>query len=264
MVELTQDTRPDMDKDNHFPKPEPLNDVRAWSFSALKIFEQCPYRTYIKTVKGVKEPSSAAGDRGSRIHDLAEQYVDGTLDKLPTELSKFSSEFEELRELYAIKGLRTSVVELEGEWGFTSDWQATKWIGKDVWARIKLDALVHDSETAGRVIDYKTGKKFGNEISHSQQGLLYAIGTFFRYPDMQFVQTEFWYLDQKRDSNNPMVKTYTREEAMLFAPGWHKRGVIMTTETAFDPNPSTHNCRWCPHKEAPEGEQPQCKWGVTG
>ena len=35
------------------------------------------------------------------------------------------------------------------------------------------------NETAGTV-DYKTGKKFGNEIAHAQQALTYAIGSFFR------------------------------------------------------------------------------------
>jgi hypothetical protein len=254
MINLTQDDRPG-NKDD-FPAPHPLSDVRAWSFSALKVFEECPYRTYITRVKGIREPSSKAGDRGSAIHDLAEQYVDGTIEKMPSEIKKFENEFLELREQYT-----QGVVELEGEWGFTSSWQPTAWMGKDVWARIKLDALVHDSPTSARVIDYKTGKKFGNEISHGQQGLLYAIATFFKYPDLQFVQTEFWYLDQKRESN-PTTKSYTRAEAMLFAPGWHMRGVKMTTETNFEPTPSSHSCRWCPHKTAEEGEQPQCKWGV--
>ena len=39
-------------------------------------------------------------------------------------------------------------------------------MAKDVWARIKLDAIVHEDETSARVIDYKTGRQFGNEIAH--------------------------------------------------------------------------------------------------
>ena len=99
MSNITQETRPDIQGRNSFPQPETLNDVRTWSFSALKLFEQCPYRTYIKTVKGIKEPSSPAGDRGSRIHDLAEHYVDGTLAELPSELRKFDAQFKHLRQL---------------------------------------------------------------------------------------------------------------------------------------------------------------------
>jgi hypothetical protein len=61
----------------------------------------------------------------------------------------------------------------------------------DVWGRIKLDAFVHETETSARVIDYKTGKAFGNEIAHSQQALVYAIGSFFRYPDLQIAKPRY-------------------------------------------------------------------------
>ena len=35
----------------------------------------------------------------------------------------------------------------------------------DVWARVKLDALVNESETSARVIDYKTGTHEGSFLS---------------------------------------------------------------------------------------------------
>ena len=104
-------------------------------------------------------------------------------------------------------------------------------------------------------INYKTGKKFGNEISHSQQGLLYAIGTFFRYPELEYVQVEFWYLDKGETTK----KQYTREQAMQFAPGWHSRALVMTTATDFDPTPSKDSCRWCSYRK---GDHPECHWGV--
>lgn len=250
MVNLVQDTRPDIKKVNEFEKPDELGQVRAWSYSALKVFEECPYRTYISKVKGVKEPSGPAADRGTHIHQLAEDYVNATIGELPKELEKFKSQFNSLRELYA-----DAKVELEGEWGFDLDWKTVGWMEKETWARIKLDALVNEDETSARVIDYKTGKKFGNEVSHGQQGLLYAIGTFFRYPHLEFVNVEFWYLDQ----NETTVKQYTREQAMVFAPSWHKRAIKMTTETDFDPTPSKNSCRWCSYRK---GDEPQCKWGV--
>ena len=103
---------------------------------------------------------------------------------MPDSLKKFKDEFEELRQLF-----EEAKVELEGEWGFTKDWEICGWMEGRTWARIKLDALVNESDTSARVIDYKTGKRFGNEISHSQQALLYAIGTFLRYPNLEFAQT---------------------------------------------------------------------------
>ena len=99
MIKLTQDTRPDDVVD--FEKPEVLCDVRAWSYSALKVYEECAYRTYISRVKGVKEPSGPAADRGTQIHQYAEDYVNGTMGEMADELFKFKDEFEALRELYA-------------------------------------------------------------------------------------------------------------------------------------------------------------------
>lgn len=250
MAIMTQEKRADIIP---FAVPETLGDVRAWSYSALKVFEECPYRTYISKVKGVREPSNPAADRGTQIHNYAEEFVDGRLGTLPDSLKKFEAKFLELRELYI-----QAKVELEGDWAFTLEWEPTAWVGKDTWARIKLDALVHQSEESARVIDYKTGRKWGNEMAHGQQGLLYAIATFFRYPKIQFVQTEFWYLDK----NEITKKQFTRAEAMLFAPGFHHRGVKMTTCTDFEPTPSASSCKWCKFKE-PIGDDPaQCTWGV--
>ena len=84
------------------------------SYSALKVFEECPYRSYIQRGKKVPEPSSPAADRGTQIHQEAEDYVKGELGELPDSLKKFKDDFEELRNLYA-----EAQVELEGEWGFT-------------------------------------------------------------------------------------------------------------------------------------------------
>lgn len=249
MVKLTQDKRPDITKP--LEKPEQLGELKAWSYSALKVFEECPYRSYIQKVKKIQEPSSPAADRGTQIHQEAEDYVKGELGELPASLSKFKNDFEQLRDLFA-----EAKVELEGEWGFDLEWNPCGWMEKSTWARIKLDALVHEDEQSARVIDYKTGKKFGNEISHSQQCLLYAIATFFRYPHIDFVQTELWYLDKGETTK----KSFTREQAMQFAPGFHRRAIAMTTCEDFSPTPSKDSCRWCSYRK---GDYPECSWGVN-
>ena len=126
MIKLTQDTS--AENIPEFEKPEVLGDVRAWSYSALKIYEECPYRTYISRVKGVKEPSGPAADRGTQIHQYAEDYVNGTMGEMPKELHKFKDQFEELRELYI-----NAKVELEGEWAFDLDWATVGWMQKETW-----------------------------------------------------------------------------------------------------------------------------------
>lgn len=248
MVELISNTRPDEDK--LLTSDAELGLVRAWSYSALKVFEECPYRTYISRVKKIAEPSSPAADRGSAIHQQAEDYVKGELEGFPDTLAKFKPEFIALHDLYA-----EGKVELEGEWAYTIDWQPTKWLAPDCWARIKLDAFVRDGETSARVIDYKTGKKFGNEIGHGQQCLLYAIGAFVRVPELEYVQTELWYLDKGETT----TKSFTRAQALHFMPGFHQRALTMTTCTDFEPKPGKETCRWCSYRK---GEYPECRWGV--
>ncbi len=233
-------------------QPTELGRVPAWSISALDVFETCAYRTYIAKVKKIPEPQGDAASRGEKVHKCAEEFVNGIKPDLIPELKKYEADFDELRALF-LKGQ----VEQEGEWGFTTDWAKTGWMSPDVWARVKLDAYVKVDDHSARVIDFKTGKKFGNELKHSQQGLLYAIAAFMRDPELQFVEVEFWYTDQKR--SDMTKKPYTREQALMFLPGFHKRGIKMTTEKDFEPNPSKMNCLWCSFKE---GEHPECRWGV--
>lgn len=251
MENLTSPKRPDLISTVEVTEDIELGLVPAWSYSALKTFESCAYRTYISKVKRVQEDYGPAAARGTRIHDEAEQYVRHQTADLPDALKKFQQQFKELRELFA-----EAKVETEGEWGFTLNWEPTGWLAPDTWARIKLDALVHESETSARVIDYKTGKQMGNEIAHSQQALIYAIGTFFMYPDLEILNTEMWYLDH----GTTMEQTYTRDEAMVFMPKLHERAVTMTTATKFPPNPSNYNCRWCSFGK---GQEPHCEWGIS-
>lgn len=236
---------------------EELGQVRSWSFSSLQTYEDCAYRLFIQRIKRIQEPQGEAAARGSRIHDLGEQYVNGTLEEFPEFWGRFKSELEELREEY-----KAGNVELEGEWGFTTEWKQTGWMEKDTWARIKLDAYVRQGTNSARVIDYKSGRKVGNEIKHAQQCLLYAIAAFLRDPALEYVQTELWYVDQTAQdgvSGERTVKSYTREQALAFLPGFHKRAVAQTTEALFDPSPSKYACKWCSYKE---GEYPECRYGV--
>ena len=250
MTQLTQDTRPDIESITEPETPKELGLIPAWSHSTLKTFEACAYRSYIAKVNRIHEDWGPAAKRGSTIHKQAEDYVCDKIAELPESLKKFESEFTLLKHQF-----KEGNVELEGEWGFTIEWEPCGWMAPDVWGRIKLDAILHETDTSARVIDHKTGRMFGNEISHAQQALTYAIGSFFRFPKLQHVQTELWYLDHGEVTR----QAYTRDEAMVFMPSLHGRAITMTTATNFPPNPSRNTCRWCTYKK---GENPPCQWGV--
>lgn len=228
--------------------PEPsTGDVPVWAFTTITDFEMCPYKVYKAKVEKVKVDNSdnAALNRGIKVHDDAEKFVRGEID-LPAELKKFEKKFLDLRELFS-----AGMVELEENWGVKQDWSPCSWRDKDLWGRIKLDAFVMETPTSGWCIDYKTGRKFGNELKHGLQGMFYTIAAFERYPELQTVQTDFWYVDKGEELN----KLYTRAEAEVLKTRVEKRALALTTCTSWPPRPSQHNCKWCDYKK-----ENLCEW----
>ncbi len=241
-----------------------MSHIKAGSFSRLDVYATCKFRAKLAFVDRIPEAARGPGpltapdgtrewhnDRGSRIHDCGEHYVDGSTDKLDTGLIKFKDEFQKLRRLYKSGRVRT-----EELWCFDSNWQEID--GSDyskIWMRIKTDATVFMSPKSGIVIDYKTGRKFGNEVKHAQQAQLYQLGAFLKFPKLQEITTEIWYLDQ----NEMADMTFTRTEGMKLFALWNNKNIAMTTATEFPPSPNAYNCKWCPYGPKKSGH---CTVGI--
>lgn len=217
--------------------------LKSWSASKAQEFQKCRYRTFLLHVEKVPEPqrplppgkTEHANDRGTRIHTECELYVRGELSELGVEAEKhFGPQLDLMRVLY-----EEGLVSLEGEWGMNEDWEPCEW--RTAWLRLKLDALVFTSPTSATAIDYKTGKRFGNEIKHAEQLQLYQLVTFLRYPQLEEVTTELWYLD----IGEVHRQTYTRAQGLRFRPRFDRAGRKITTNTDWKPNPNIHSCKWC-------------------
>lgn len=230
--------------------------VTSWSHSKLTDFEKCKFLAWLKHDQRIPEPerplppgkTEHANDRGSRIHDSCEMYVSGRADELTPEAAlHFGPEIDLLRVLYEM-----GHVSLEGEWGMNREWEVADW--KTAWLRLKLDAAVFLDDEAV-VIDYKTGRKFGNEVKHAEQLQLYALVTALRYPRLKRITAELWYLDQ----NETTRMVFTREQALRFKSGFHRRGEALTTCSDWKPNPSKFVCKWCQYGPWNGG---QCQVGV--
>ncbi len=145
-----------------------MKDITAWSFSRLKDFEQCPLKAYKKYVDKASQDhmDRKAADRGTMVHSACEKFVKGGGNFIK-EMAKFRDYFGTVRAEF-----EAGNVIVEQDWGFDSDWAITGWFDDDVWCRMKLDTLrtkVRDEDgNPVHVIptDYKTGKKYGNEVSH--------------------------------------------------------------------------------------------------
>lgn len=225
---------------------EPLTEdpmIKAWSHSRLSNFESCKFRAKLLYVDKLEEPrgelkpgqTEYANDRGTRIHEAAELYVRGGVE-LIDELKDFREEFTELRKLFA-----QGKVSLEGDWAMDDAWRPTAWKSSDTWGRLKLDALVLLNPQHAVVIDYKSGRRSGNELKHAEQTQLYTVATLTRYPDVERITTELWYTDQ----NDLARVEYTRDQGMRFLKKWNERGLALTTCDTFPPNPNRYSCRFC-------------------
>ena len=238
------------------PTKDKVQSIRSWSFSRLLDFEACPYLAKLKLIDKIPEPerplppgkTEHANDRGSRIHLACEHFVQG-IGEFPVEMKEFEAELKSLRDLF-----KKGKVTLEGEWGFDKDWTPTDW--KIAWLRMKLDACVQISKEHVAVIDFKTGRRFGNEIKHGEQVQLYALAVFLRMPTVEHVTVELWYPDVKDLAPLDIVRPLGMRALKMF----DKRGRRMTDCTEFKPNPNIHSCKYCPYH--PVRGSGHCTFGV--
>jgi CRISPR/Cas system-associated exonuclease Cas4 (RecB family) len=235
--------------------------IKSWSHSRLSEFEKCKRRVFLKNVQKIDEPirpllpgkTEHANDRGTRIHDNCERYVRGDEVELCFEAEKhFGMHLAFLRVLY-----EEGTVSLEGEWGMDRDWCPTDY--RTAWFRCKLDAIAFFGKTHAVVIDYKSGKRYGNEIKHGEQMQLYTLSAFLRYPELQEVRTELWYVDLGETA----VMTMRRDQGLRFKSNFDRRGHKITDCTDFPPSPNYESCKFCMYGPFPEaGASGHCPDGV--
>ena len=221
--------------------------IKRVSFSRLAEFENCAWATKLKVIDRVPEPerplppgkTEHANDRGSRIHDECEKFVRGQ-GPLPQEAKEFAQHFD------ALKGhFEAGRASLEGEWGFTVDWLPCDYNAPEVWLRVKADAVVWLSKKRAVVIDYKTGRKFGNEIKHAEQVQLYAMAVMIRCPDVEVIDVELWYLDQDELTHAQKPTTKWIRHLKPFDARFKR----MSAAKTFKPAANKISCRWCPYRE---------------
>lgn len=225
------------------PKTKPLvipTAINTWSYSRLVDYESCPLKAFLKHVKRIPDPRpNPHADRGTAIHLLAEEYINGKIETLPIELIKFKDEFESVRARHAKNP--DSVLQ-EQEWGFDREWNITEYRGSNAWGRVKADLITFTNPEEAVAVDFKTGKKFGNELKHGEQLQVYALSSFMRYPALQHVTTELWYLD----IDDLSTVEVTRKRALeRYLPVFDGRLRKMTDAKTFPAKPNIYSCKYC-------------------
>lgn len=222
--------------------------IPSWSISSIQVYDQCPYRAALRWRDKIpdNQPKTAA-DRGTQIHQEAEDYVTGKGDFTPA-LRHFKNDFVALKK-HADEGR----VVCEEEWGFDRNWRVSGW--REAWLRLKCDAVCFLSPSHVVVVDHKSGRRFGNEVKHAVQLQLYALCALIRYPNAEQVTCELWYLDQNELASFVMHRKQMGKYLKLF----DQKGRKFTEDTVFKPNPNVESCKYCPYHPS---KQNNCEYGV--
>ena len=210
--------------------------AQPWGYSKLETFEKCPQKFKYQFIDKIPQPGSQAMERGSKMHENIESYLNGWISELIPECQSFQE---------AIDSLRNENFVAEQAIGLDKDWnKLPDWFHKDTWIRAKADAMYIDLVEL-TVIDFKSGKY---RVPSTDQVELYAIVGGALYPEVSKVTAEYWYLD----TGEVYSREYTQDELKALRTKFEKRVAPMYVNTNWTPQPSME-CRWCTYSKTKGG-----------
>lgn len=219
--------------------------LKKWSFSQWKDYEQCPLRCKLKYLDGHREPSGPAAERGNQIHKKVEDWLsDPGPIPLPEEFKAFEDDLLRFKE----EGYQVEV-----PFALDRAWTRTEWDLR--WMGARIDAMgctLVDGESCWHIIDWKTGKI--RKEDHLKQASLYALTMFLIDTTTDFVKVDFYYVDQgvvlpygdwnRKDDFEPMHDT------------WKTRVFPMMQDACFEPKTGPL-CGWCHFRKSNGGPCPK-------
>ena len=220
------------------------------SFSRLTDYEACPRKAKLKYSDKIPEPPQKDSplERGTRIHEQIEQYIRGELDQLPADSEGAEPYASIFRQDYQADP--TTLLQ-EQMWLFDQHWTPVDSFDDTIWiAKLDVCKFIEDGLEA-QIVDWKSGKKQGNEVKHADQIKTYVISAFARFENLTHVSCLLRYTDVKEES----IIEMTRGQAMPFVPRLEARIAKMLNDTLCYPNPSVNHCRYCPFKTGTLGKR---------
>jgi hypothetical protein len=202
--------------------------IKHWSYSLYGQHKKCPAAVKYSKIDKLQGPSVPAMERGTMIHSLAEHYLTGGITGgVPPQLRKLEYEFKTLKRMTPV---------CEKFWGLDVFWQPMDY----GWVVAKTDAFVPPTKKDPILInvDHKTGREYAEHVDQSE---LYSAIGFGLYPQIEEVETCFFYIDQG------YVKPYfyTRKQLKELVLKWLDRGKKLMATRNFLPTPSREACGWC-------------------
>jgi len=206
----------------------------AHSYSAIKLYENCPLRYYRqRVVKDVVDEGGAASKYGERIHEFLEKRLAENAE-LPQEAEHYEALCQSVE-----KAATGGELYVEKELVLTENLEPTGWWDSDAWLRSKLDVLIVRGDTAV-VMDWKTGKRYPDFFQLS----LFAAQVFKHYPDVQKVKTSLVWLKSMAMDTEQYSRSRSNE---LWADIMGRiRNIYKSLEHDNWPAKPSGLCRFCP------------------
>jgi len=208
---------------------------KRWSYSALSTYNECPAKYAYSYIHNLPWPSSAAMERGTRLHSQAEDYMNDPAMPVPYDLRKIGRDLDRFR---------TAGAKAEEVWLVTKDWQPTEDQG-EAWVKAIVDVHWIENNVL-HLRDYKSGREYP---SHRDQLGLYSILGLLKYPHVERAECGATYIDGG----------YTGMEGSIIRPmlpklieKWDAQARRMEADEDFIANPGSA-CRWCPYKSSDGG-----------
>lgn len=205
-------------------------------FSKLEAYRDCPQKFHFQFVQKLPQPGSPAMERGSKMHESCEMYLNGWSSTLIPEVASWQE---------ALDAIKEKTFQAEKAWGFDKDWKLlSDWFQPTTWLRAKSDCHYVEGNVV-TVIDFKSGKY---RIPSTEQIELYAICAGAVYPDVAEIIAEYWYLDTGEVYRQP----YTREQLLVLRKKYENYFQPLFTDEVFAPTPGV-GCRWCTYSKTKGG-----------
>lgn len=229
-----------------------VNTLETTSYKMLKMYRACPLSVKFRYIDKIPVPPpdpkyDAKRLRGIRVHDEAAECINqGLMELMPRELDAFEE---------VVADLIKAGADAEKREFFDRNWKVWDkgWNGS--WLNVTKDVRVicDDYVLTG---DWKTGKKFGNEVDHFEQMRLYALTSWLVNPGRPEYTAELYYVDQK-DLWSHTFKEKDLEQAFK---DFDADFEMMFKDTTFRPKPSKMNCQYC--EFGPKKGNGHCPVGV--
>ena len=215
----------------------------AWSYSSLKLFEQCPKRYYEeKVIKSIPFTQNEDAIYGEQLHKAAEEYI---RDGKPID-PRFDFIKPYLDKLNAIEGVKFCELKLGVK---RSDGRlvACDFFDPEVWFRGVADLVIVDGDKAW-IVDYKSGKSA--KYADVRQLALMAAALFLKYPIVKKIKTSLLFVVSKEFVKEDFQKDYGLS---IFS---ELNGLLTAREAAYandvwNPRPNGLCRKWCPVKTCP-------------